>query len=114
MKQRSKKNSGHLVGYQDAWELKYTWLYPVNNKTGMMCRICKLHDQRQQNGEYIWSRIPCTTLRSDKVLNHHRSPQHQKAEAKERARIAAEVNGGIGQAMADTVRLIVVFYNFKS
>ncbi|CAH1242606.1 ZNF862 [Branchiostoma lanceolatum] len=70
-----------------------------------MCRVCKRHNQRQQNGEYIWSQIPFTTLRADKVKKHGESKQHEYAQAKDNARIAAEVNGGIHQAMAVTVSM---------
>ncbi|XP_056450419.1 SCAN domain-containing protein 3-like isoform X3 [Gadus chalcogrammus] len=71
----------------------------------MMCSICKRHNQQQQNGEFIWSKIPCTSLRVDKVGDHAKSQQHVRAQAKENNRIAAEVNGGIRQAMANTVSL---------
>ncbi|XP_078587207.1 zinc finger protein 862-like [Branchiostoma floridae x Branchiostoma japonicum] len=104
-KEKKKKNGGHLVGYQEKWETMFDWLYPVNDYTGLMCRVCKRHNMRQKNGEYIWSRIPSTSLRTDKVWDHHRSEQHKKAVALDTARIAAEVNGGIRQAMAVNVSL---------
>ncbi|CAH1242822.1 GAK [Branchiostoma lanceolatum] len=101
-----KKNSGHRVGYDDEWAQKpYTWLYPVNNRTGMMCTICKRHRQPQRNGEYIWSVYPATCLRLDKVVTHHTSEQHTKSCRKDEDRLAAEVNGGIRQALAKTVSM---------
>ena len=101
------------MGYQDEWAKKpYTWLYPVNNRTGMMCTVCKRHRQRQRNGEYIWSVVPCTSLRKDHVLRHHKSEQHTGASLKDQKRLAAEVNGGIKQAMADMVRIKLIFKLF--
>ena len=78
----------------------------------MMCTVCKRHRQRQRNGEYIWSVVPCTSLRKDHVLRHHKSEQHTGASLKDQKRLAAEVNGGIKQAMADMVRIKLIFKLF--
>ena len=89
---------------------KYLWLELQTaddnfTVTDVMCTLCKRHSKAPRNGTEKWVRAPCQTVRKDKVDSHLTSAMHKAAVAAERDRIASRTDGGIRQAMEETVSL---------
>ena len=98
------KSSGWLKSGEYSWlELQTA----DDNVTviGMMGALCKRHSKAPRNGTEKWIRTPCLTIRKDKVDRHSTSAMHKAALAAERDRVASTANGGIRQAMENTVSL---------
>ena len=69
---------------------------------GMLCRLCRKHNQTAHNKSGVWVSQPCLNMRKDKVLRHSQSEMHLAALEKERLVIVAAADGGIAQAFERT------------
>ena len=107
--------SKHKTGWDPKWT-KYKWLVPVQdehgNITGLLCSICRHHNQAQWNGQMYWTKDPFACLRIDNITKHAPLFQHKQAVWKETARLVSERNGGIAQVFQCEVR-IQHFYDYN-
>lgn len=101
--------SRHVVCYKKQWEVEFPWLLSVMSNgsvTGMMCSLCKRHHTKNKcNQSTVWSTNPCICLRKDSIRRHSLSAQHQTAVELEKARLAAQQNGGIQQVLQSGMSL---------
>ena len=88
----------------------YKWLQVEtgdDGKTvvGMLCALCKKFSKLSRNGSAAWVTVPCQSCRKDKVDRPMTSSMHLAAIAAEADHAAAQVTGGIQQAMKDAISL---------
>ena len=86
-------------GLDPAWKKEFKWLEVVrqSEQVGFLCKLCSKYDKTPRNGKGSWSRVPCCTLRKDKMKKHERSCMHKASTALE----AESRGGGIRQALKE-------------
>lgn len=96
-------DTGHhrKSGVDSKWKKEFRWLEVVDqdDRIGVMCKICKEFDKVPRNGTGTWSRVPCFTLRKDKIKKHECSSAHKASIVAETER----AGGGIAQSFSGVV-----------
>ena len=67
------------TGISQTWTKEFKWLQKVrvNNKVGLVCKICHRHAAVPRSGSKVWTSKPCFHLRLDKIKQHAKSNMHK-------------------------------------
>ena len=87
------------TGISQTWTKEFKWLQKVrvNNKVGLVCKICHRHAAVPRSGSKVWTSKPCFHLRLDKIKQHAKSNMHKLSKLAE-----ADTTVAISQAFSDT------------
>ena len=87
------------TGISQTWTKEFKWLQKVrvNNKVGLVCKICHRHAAVPRSGSKVWTSKPCFHLRLDKIKQHAKSNMHKLSMLAE-----ADTTVAISQAFSDT------------
>lgn len=88
-------------GVDPAWKTEFRWLEFVrqDEQVGLLCKICAKYNKTPRNGRGSWTKVPCFTLRKDKIKRHENSRMHKAAISLE----ADRAGGGIAQAFSGLI-----------
>lgn len=96
-------DAGHhrKSGVDPAWKTEFRWLEFVrqDEQVGLLCKICAKYNKTPRNGRGSWTKVPCFTLRKDKIKRHENSRMHKAAISLE----ADRAGGGIAQAFSGLI-----------
>ena len=86
------------TGISQTWIKEFKWLQKVrvNNKVGLICKICNRRAAVPRSGSKVWTNKPCFHLRLDKIKQHAKSNMHKLSMLAE-----ADTTVAISQAFSD-------------
>ena len=91
----------HKIGYISSWQKEWPWILYKEGEGG----YCIKHNATCRSKKGVWVNHPCVSIRRDKVKRHAISGMHKGSEQLEAFAAGASVDGGIAQALENTIAL---------
>ena len=84
--------------------MREVWILYKEGEGGY-CNLCIKHNATCRSKTGVWVNHPCVSIRRDKVKRHAISAMHKGLEQLEAFAAGASVDGGIAQALENTIAL---------